>query len=246
MAVKTVTCKTRRCCENAEFAPDLTAPYHARTFVRRTLSLWGVSDTDTAALVVTELVTNSIMSSAVVPEIEVRLSLGVRLFVSVWDGDPSPPCHTARTRAARRSIADLDRRRANLIASLEAGDSSSPGFLRDVRVRYAEVEASRAVLQAELDTLEAHVPATPDLTLVDQLPIGPVDIMGLADPLRRQLFDAFRLQIHYHRLTRTATCCVTIAGPLVEHLRQLAHDAGIAGNVPICDVHLVGALTHPT
>jgi hypothetical protein len=74
-----------------ELARDVTAPYHARTFVRRTLSLWGVSDTDTAALVMTELVTNSVMSSAVAPDVEVRLILGRRLFVSVWDGDPSPP-----------------------------------------------------------------------------------------------------------------------------------------------------------
>jgi anti-sigma regulatory factor (Ser/Thr protein kinase) len=94
MAANGTDCNTRRHCESAELARDLTAPYRARVFVRRKLSLWGVSDTDTytAALVATELVTNSVMSSAAAPDIEVRLILGRRLFASVWDGDPSPPC----------------------------------------------------------------------------------------------------------------------------------------------------------
>jgi hypothetical protein len=72
-------------------APEPTSAAEARRFVRSALAEWGVPNLDeTAALLVTELVTNAILHTRSDPEVTARL-VGRRLRVEVGDDDRSPP-----------------------------------------------------------------------------------------------------------------------------------------------------------
>jgi anti-sigma regulatory factor (Ser/Thr protein kinase) len=63
----------------------------ARRFVRSALADWGASNQrETAALLVTEVVTNAILHTRSGPDLMARLA-GRRLRVEVRDDDPSPP-----------------------------------------------------------------------------------------------------------------------------------------------------------
>jgi anti-sigma regulatory factor (Ser/Thr protein kinase) len=72
-------------------ARDPSSAAEARRFVRSALADWGASNLDeTAALLVTELVTNAILHTRSGPEVTARLD-GHRLRVEVGDDDQSPP-----------------------------------------------------------------------------------------------------------------------------------------------------------
>jgi hypothetical protein len=72
-------------------APDPTSAVEARRFIHSTLAEWGAPNLDeTAALLVTELVTNAILHTRSGPEVTARL-VGRRLRVEVGDDDRSPP-----------------------------------------------------------------------------------------------------------------------------------------------------------
>ncbi|MGH3164893.1 MAG: ATP-binding protein, partial [Trebonia sp.] len=74
-----------------------TAPSCARQVSRVQLAVWGVPGlTDTADLVVTELVTNAVQACQRRGEraqVMLRLSFsGCRVRIEVWDPDPALPC----------------------------------------------------------------------------------------------------------------------------------------------------------
>ncbi|MEU4877441.1 SpoIIE family protein phosphatase [Streptomyces sp. NPDC021608] len=68
------------------------ASRHARRFTRRTLRAWGIAEaaTDTALLVVSELVTNALVHTAGPVRLDLTL-IGARLRVAVTDASPRTP-----------------------------------------------------------------------------------------------------------------------------------------------------------
>jgi anti-sigma regulatory factor (Ser/Thr protein kinase) len=113
-------------------AASPTAPRSAREFAQRALHAWEVQDAEGAvALVVSELVTNSVLHARTETEIALHVAAG-KIEVAVRDHDPRPPV----TRAARQDlIADLD--------SVALGDSSADA---DPRAHELQVGPAGSVL----------------------------------------------------------------------------------------------------
>src|SRR5262249_47799557 len=126
---------------------------------------------------------------------------------------PSPePDRTAeRTRELRQEISDIERRKRALVAELEAqpaiGDpgANDQGAAREYRQaiqhRFTELVAEHRAMTDELARLAAHQdhPGSPDPGLLAVLPQLPLRLAGLPEHLQRGLYDAFQLQIRYHR-----------------------------------------------
>jgi site-specific DNA recombinase len=128
---------------------------------------------------------------------------------------PAPaetPDHAAeRARALRQAISDIERRKRPLIAELEtqpAADNSGgndPDAAREYRQAiqrgFTELVAEHRAKTDELARVAAHQdqPGSPDPGLLAALPQLPLRLAGLPEHLQRGLYDAFQLQVRYHR-----------------------------------------------
>lgn len=70
-----------------------------------------------------------------------------------------------------------------------------------------------AEFEAQLAEAEERILHAPNPDLIEALPITKIQIDQLPEELARQLFEALRLEIHYHKHTNRATCRVTLTGP---------------------------------
>jgi hypothetical protein len=107
--------------------------------------------------------------------------------------------HTRRAASLRDQIADLAARQDRLIEELETAD----GTFRDrLRRRFNTLEADRTSKLAQLHDLETTSAVVPEqaVDLLDALPIlETVNITDAPEALRRKLYDALQLTIHYVR-----------------------------------------------
>lgn len=74
----------------ASFEADVSSVPQARAFVRRTLAEWGLTDSDEALLVVSELAANAVLHAGSAYDVRLSSSPGL-LRVEVFDRDPGTP-----------------------------------------------------------------------------------------------------------------------------------------------------------
>jgi hypothetical protein len=86
--------------ETLDLKAEASAPGRSRTFVRKVCTSWALAEEciDVAALLATELVTNAVQATLVVPVCAELQLIGVRLVerkdtfvIEVWDTSPRPP-----------------------------------------------------------------------------------------------------------------------------------------------------------
>jgi anti-sigma regulatory factor (Ser/Thr protein kinase) len=86
--------------ETLDLKAEPSAPSDSRSFVRKVCSSWAIAEEriDTAALLASELVTNALEATLVVPVCTELQLIGVRLVerqdsfvIEVWDTSPQPP-----------------------------------------------------------------------------------------------------------------------------------------------------------
>ena len=138
--------------------------------------------------------------------------------------------HAQRIAALRRAIADADARGKRLARNLELVDDPDPDFIRDLNERRAELRHEKAQFETQLADAEAHAAHAANPGLLDELPAGPFDLDRLPADLTRALFEALRLQIHYDRATKQATCRITLTA---ETIAAAANAAGQAIVIPL-------------
>jgi site-specific DNA recombinase len=127
--------------------------------------------------------------------------------------------------ALRRSIAETETKSKRLVGSLEVAHDVDKSFIRDINGRRAELRSQRAEMERQLAEVENEVQRTPNLDLVDYLPVTSVDLAALPEELFRRLFEALRLEIHNDHSARTATCRVTLLGDTIEAVARTSHEA---------------------
>jgi hypothetical protein len=127
--------------------------------------------------------------------------------------------------ALRRSIADMAAKGKRLVRSLEVTDDVDEEFIRDLNERRAELKSQREALERQLVEVEDEARRAPNPTLLDYLPVSPVDLAEMPDELSRRLFEALRLEIRYDHNTRTATCRVTLLGDTVRVVANTSREA---------------------
>ncbi|WP_433264677.1 hypothetical protein ACQPZF_35745 [Actinosynnema sp. CS-041913] len=109
--------------------------------------------------------------------------------------------------------------------TLEVTDDVDQAFIRDINERRADLRSQRDELARQLAEAENKVQRAPNPTLLDYLPITPVDLVELPDELSRRLFEALRLEIHYDHGNRTATCRVTLLGDTINAVSGTTQEA---------------------
>ncbi|WP_433264845.1 recombinase family protein [Actinosynnema sp. CS-041913] len=133
--------------------------------------------------------------------------------------------HQAKIIALRRSITETETKSKRLVRTLEVADDVDQAFIRDINERRADLRSQRDELARQLAEAEDEVQRAPNPTLLDHLPITPVDLVELPDELSRRLFEALRLEIHYDHSSRTATCRVTLLGDTINAVSSTTQEA---------------------
>jgi len=126
---------------------------------------------------------------------------------------------SARQAGLRTLISDIERRQKNLITRLEQQDDTGDPetdqeYRQGIQRRFGELVADHRAHTEELAQLKAATPGhtrnDPDLlTGVPQLPLA---LGALPEALQRSLYDAFQLQVRYHRPRHEVTIRVR-SGP---------------------------------
>jgi Recombinase len=141
----------------------------------------------------------------------------------------TPDRSAERARALRHAISDIERRKRALIAELEAqpvgGDpGDDPDAARQYRQaiqhRFTELVAEHRAKTDEFAQLAEHQdqPGSPDSGLLAALPELPLRLAGLPEHLQRGLYDAFQLQVRYHRPRHEVTIRVTIRADGLDYV----------------------------
>jgi hypothetical protein len=107
----------------------------------------------------------------------------------------------------------------------------SDEFTRDIRGRAAELAAERNAKIAELRELKATQPATPSPELLDLIPQAEIDFERIPEPILRQLYEAFRLEIVYDKETDTAECRVTLIPESIPGQHQATREVIQSGGL---------------
>ena len=133
--------------------------------------------------------------------------------------------HAHRLAATEKALREVEQRRRRLVHILEIADDPDPALVRDVNNRRAELAAQHDELSAELRRLHNHRHQQPNPDMLDTLPVGPCDIAALPEPLARRLFEALRLEIHYHKADHTARYRITLTADTLGIAQQIATSA---------------------
>ncbi len=146
--------------------------------------------------------------------------------------------HQARIDALRRAVGDLEARQARLIHTLETHDDPDGTVFVRVQQRLHELHTEQQAKLAELDAAEDAQPtvATPAVELLDLLPIAPIQLAEVAEAPLRRLFEAFRLQIGYHKPSNLAVCRVILqedsAPELLRSVGEVAETSPVGTGKP--------------
>lgn len=98
-----------------------------------------------------------------------------------------------RLKALKRAIAETQTKNKRLIRTLEISDEIDQELVRGINERQAQLRAEREDLEHQLAEAEDELHRAPNPELLHRLPMG-----QLPDELSRRLFEALRLEIHYH------------------------------------------------
>lgn len=129
--------------------------------------------------------------------------------------------------ALRRPIADTDVKIKRVVRNFELVDEPDEDYIRDINTRRIELRAHKKQLEDRLGDLERRILHAPNPDLIDALPITQIDVEKLPVELARALFEALRLEIHYNKITNTATFSITLTGPTIAAASSAAHDATV-------------------
>jgi DNA invertase Pin-like site-specific DNA recombinase len=128
----------------------------------------------------------------------------------------------------QRAIDDLDARMRRLVRTLELDqaldDSDGRATFAHVRQRLGELQRQRDAKAGALAAADdqAQRPEVDAVELLDALPASAGELGGVPEPLLRQLFTAFQLEVRYDKHTNTATLQVTLHEDRLEDLRAVA------------------------
>ncbi|GAA3239705.1 recombinase family protein [Actinocorallia longicatena] len=131
----------------------------------------------------------------------------------------------AAIKAAEKAMAELRTRRTNLLGSLET-TSPDAEFTNDVKARAAQLKAEIDAKTTSLAELKhSGPPAVQCAGLLDQLPLGRIDLEKLPEELLRKLFNAFRLEMRYDHVTNLVTVQITSTTEIIATQQEAAQAA---------------------
>ena len=139
-----------------------------------------------------------------------------------------------------KTVEDLSSRQRRLIQSLaggsggtDDGEDSEKDFRDAIRAEHAALGKQVKQHRARLAEL-AVTPATTlqaNEALLDVLPQMKLDLERLPDEVQRRLYDAFNLELRYHRHREDLALKVTLRGEVIEGQRtvalEVAQEAGV-------------------
>ena len=130
-----------------------------------------------------------------------------------------------RLKSLEKAIGQFEGRQARLIRSLELDDDPQGAMFRQIRNRMQQLENERREKLEELEALRREqpdaVPGSPGL--LDELPVTEEQLAPAPEIVLRDLFEAFRLEVRYNKVSSWATCRVAINEEGIEGL--VAHSA---------------------
>jgi hypothetical protein len=130
-----------------------------------------------------------------------------------------------RLKSLEKAIGQFESRQARLIRSLELDDDPQGAMFRQIRDRMQQLENERREKLEELEALRREqpdaVPGSPGL--LDELPVTEEQLVPAPEIVLRDLFEAFRLEVRYNKVSSWATCRVAINEEGIEGL--VAHSA---------------------
>jgi hypothetical protein len=134
------------------------------------------------------------------------------------EGDRGP---RRRIKSLEKAIGQLEARQDRLVRTLELDDDTDGATFRRIRERMDELENERLTKLKDLHALrgeESDVdPASPDL--LEQLPVGDVNLSSAPEHVLRGMFESFRLQVRYDKVASWATCRVAITEEALDQLQ---------------------------
>jgi site-specific DNA recombinase len=163
---------------------------------------------------------------------------------------PQPGCNDnpERQKQLQQAISDIERRKRTLVTELESQPvTGDPGAGREYREaiqrRFTELVAEHRAKAAELARLTERPaePATGDPDLLQALPQIPLRLADLPEPLQRSLYDAFQLQVRYHRPRHEVTIRATIRAETLDSISQAVSQITKNEKKPGNRSHVLGA-----
>jgi site-specific DNA recombinase len=125
-----------------------------------------------------------------------------------------------RIKSLEKAIGQLKARQDRLVRNLELDDDTDGVTFRRIRERMDELENERLRKLKDLHALRGEEPdadpASPDL--LDQLPVGDVNLSSAPEHMLRRMFESFRLQVRYDKVASWATCRVAIREETLDQL----------------------------
>ncbi|MDI5973708.1 recombinase family protein [Streptomyces sp. SL13] len=136
----------------------------------------------------------------------------------------------------RRRAEALDRRKERLLDRITSADEdgddpqTAAEFRKGLRKRFDATEHERQDVLARIDAYrEETVPDDAgDPSLLEAVPQLSVRFSRLPDALKREIFDAFRLRVHYDGRDRTVRLEVTVVAAVAAGLAKIATRAATA------------------
>ena len=163
----------------------------------------------------------------------------LRTQLAARDGRCDDHARTARQAQLYALVSDIERRQKNLITRLEQQDDTGDPqtdqeYRQGIQRRFTELAAEHRARTEELAQLKAAAPEHPrnDPDLLTRVPQLPLALGALPEALQRSLFDAFQLQVRYHRPRHEVTIRVTIRAGALPGLTQLVKEAAGQSGVP--------------
>jgi site-specific DNA recombinase len=155
--------------------------------------------------------------------------------------------------ALRVHLAKLDRAQQNLLAQLETNEPSGDERIdaewrTSLQKRFATISTERRDVAARITELGSMVKPlaaarVDKAALLEILPITGDDLTPLPEDVKRQLYDAFHLQIRYNRTHHRITIRVTISASTIHTLADTIAAATTVKSAP-ADCPTPGAGVH--
>jgi site-specific DNA recombinase len=152
--------------------------------------------------------------------------------------DNAAAAHADLAAALGNEIEALQRRQDRLIEELETlGDGGEdPGELRAMRStiqrRFIEIGRQIEAKREEREQERNSAVAAPrfDIGLIDELPTLPLRLRDAPETLQRALYDAYNLDVRYHKPTARVTITVTVTDitlTVIQHATRTIQEHGV-------------------
>lgn len=130
--------------------------------------------------------------------------------------------HHESVAAIEKAMSDNEAKSRRLVSALEIADDLDQALLSDISRRRAELDAEHRALAERRASLLKEAAPTENPGLLDELPVGSVDLGSLPDEVSRRLFESLRLEIGYDHDTRTAAFKITLIGETIDSVSTTA------------------------